>query len=229
MTQKLKTDAAGNTKLVPRKSPPRKDKIFRRLEASVPRVELEQALAASPSERAQTLFAMLCDPAFRKSSLPTLAAKVGLRYTDVLKLIRDYRMDQGLLRMTDHLPAVMEDVAIDSKSSVVTCPSCEGLGEVWKYGKDGEPLPDSNKLCVTCDGAGKLRKVGDADARKLMFEPLKLTGQRGPLVAAQFNVGTGGGGSIESEVEAVESALSVRPDAALIDVVPVTAKEDGNA
>jgi hypothetical protein len=207
MTEKLtKPDENGNRKLVKRLSPPRKDKIFRRLEKSLSREELQLAVAASPNEKAELLLLHMTDPALRTMSLPTMAKRCGLRYADVLKLIRDYRLDQGLLKMTEHVPRVMEDIAVDAQSQVVKCPSCSGMGELWKYDKEENPIEGSNKVCVTCDGTGKLRKIGDADARKLMFETLKLTGQRGPLVAQQFNMGSAG--SVEDVVDVVEGALA---------------------
>jgi hypothetical protein len=239
MTQKLtKMDENGDCKLVPRKSPPRKDKIFRRLEATVPREELLSALAAASSDqRARTLFEMMLDPAFRTHSLPKLAKDVGLRYTDVLKLVRDYKLDQGLLAMASHLPQVMEDVAIDAKSKMVKCPACKGDGRIVVTEQIEDPESEKKRVivvpkldengavvtehCFTCDGEGKLRQTGDSDARKLLFESMKLTGQRAPLVAQQFNLGAAG--TMEDDVERVQDALTVKP-AAPADVIDVVAE-----
>lgn len=237
MTSKLtKADANGDTRLTKRLSPPRKDKIFRRLEKSVPRVEMEAALAAAPSEKAHALLERMLDPAFRTHSLPKLAKDVGLRYTDVLKLIRDFRMDEGLLRMTGHLPQVMEDVAIDAKSRMVKCPACKGDGRIVLTEQVEDPQSEKKRLivvpkldeegavvtehCYTCDGSGELRQTGDADARKLLFESLKLTGQRGPLVAQQFNLGAGS--AVEDDISQAQDVL----DAEVVDVAVEAQSDD---
>src|SRR5271156_3333306 len=204
----------GELVLAPRKTPPRLDTVFRRLERSIPRQELEEIMATAPDERAQQLFRMLADPYIGKKSLPQLAKECGMTYPQVLQLITRYRMDQGMLRMTKHVGDVMEDVAIDAKSKEVTCPNCEGATKiavteiiddpdkgkkiiVQKLDDEGVPIW---KKCLVCDGAGIVRQVGDADSRKLMFESLKLTG-RGPGQMVQVNVG--GGATMEDTVASV--------------------------
>lgn len=211
----------GEMKLVPLKGLPRADKIFRRLESSVPREELIAAMDSTPDERANQLMLRLLDPAFRKHSLPKLAKDVGLTYPQVLHYITKYRLDQGLLNMSAHVPKVMEDVAIDSKSKEVTCPNCEGskVVAVTEIVEDPDTkkkvvlqrLDDEGrgvwKKCLVCDGAGTIRQVGDADSRKLLFETLKLTGQRGPLVAIQNNAN--GVGTMEEDVASARRLLDV--------------------
>ena len=222
----VKDKLTGEMKLVPLKGPPRADKIFRRLEASIPREELIKAMDATPDERANQLLLRLLDPAFRKHSLPKLAKDVGLTYPQVLHYITKYRLDQGLLQMSAHVPQVMEDVAIDSKSKEVTCPNCEGAKviahtevvedpdtkkKVVLQKLDDEGLPMWKK-CLVCDGAGTIRQVGDADSRKLLFETLKLTGQRGPLVAIQNNAA--GAGTMEDSVASMRDVLDVKVEEA---------------
>jgi hypothetical protein len=217
----------GETKLVKRLSPPRKDKVFRRLEASVPREEWLAACESSTDERATMLLARLMDPAYRKHSLPTLAKEVGLTYPQVLKMVTQHRLDQGLLRMSAHVPQVLEDVAIDSLSKDVTCGACRGFKVddvavvavtegvldpetkrtviVQKLDDEGRPVWER---CLVCDGAGTLRKVGDKAARELMFETLQLTGKRGPMIAQQFI--NAGGQSVEDALDTVASVLDVK-------------------
>lgn len=203
--------------MVPRKSPPRKDVVFRRLEASVSHDEWRAALEATADDRFHSLMLEYFDPA-NKKSLPQCAREVGLTYPQVLKAITQYRLDQGLLRMSAHVPQVLEDVAVDAKSQLVPCPSCKGAGKLTQQRQvvlEGVLVMDESgkrplmttveEKCWTCEGVGKLRKVGDADARKLMFDTLKLTGQKGPLVAQQFNLGAGA--SPEDAVEAAQQVL----------------------
>jgi hypothetical protein len=214
--------ATGELKLVPRKSPPRKDKVFRRLEQSVPREEWLQALEAAGDERAQHLMARMMDPSFAKHSLPQLAKDSGLTYPQLLKLITQHRLDQGLLRMSSHIPQVLEDVAVDSQSTMVPCPGCMGEGKLYDRVQETDDAgqlvydPTTKKplmktvesKCWSCDGVGKLRKIGDADSRKLMFDTLQLTGRKGPLVAQQFI--NAGGQSVEDALDTVASVLDVK-------------------
>lgn len=218
--------ATGELKLATRLSPPRKDTVFRRLEASLSKEEWEVVLGGQTDERFQFLWRQFCTPG-NKASLPVLAKQAGLTYPQVLKAITQHRIDQGLLRMSSHVPQVLEDVAVDSQSRTVTCPTCrnkvriEGLSVTAVMETFVEPetkakglrqkLDDEGRpeweLCLTCDGAGTLRKTGDPDARKLMFETLKLTGQKGPLVAQQFNMP--GGTTPDQAVEDVSQVLDV--------------------
>jgi hypothetical protein len=216
----------GERKMVPR-GRARSDVIFRRLEQTVPRTELAHIMECCPDERAQRLFKMLVEPKYMKRTLPWMAQECGLAYQDVLVLIRNHHLGEGMIRMSAHAPQVMEDVAIDARSREVTCTNCRGyfIGEIAsvpvmeavvdeKTGRttmtqsvdpvDGHLLFER---CLVCDGVGTLRKVGDADSRKLLFETLKLTGQRGPLIAQQFN--SGGATSMEDSVGAAHDALDL--------------------
>jgi len=220
----VKDPKTGEMKLVPLKGLPRADKVFRRLEASIPREELVKAMDAAPDERAQQLLLRLLDPAFRTHSLPKLAKDVGLTYPQVLHYIQKYRLDEGLLKMSAHVPQVLEDVAIDSKSKEVTCPNCEGTKVVAVTEVVEDPdtkkkvvlqrLDDKGrpmwKKCLVCDGAGTIRQVGDADSRKLLFETMKLTGQRSPLVAIQQNLG--GAAAMEDTMASVRDVLDVKAE-----------------
>lgn len=198
---------SGEVKLAVRKSPARKDIVFRRLEQSVPRNEWLQAFEASGDERAEHLMVRMLDPAFASCSLPQHAKAVGLTYPQVFKLITNHRLNQGLLRMSAHVPQVLEDVAVDSESKLVPCPMCQG-GKVL-FHTDKETGDVIEKPCWSCDGQGKLRKVGDEASRKLMFETLQLTGRKGPLIAQQFV--NAGGQTVEDALDTVSQALDITP------------------
>ena len=213
-----------------RHSPPRKDVVFRRLEASVPREQMATILETSGDTRAAELCRLLLspEPLNRRCSLPELARRAGMSYADVLRAVTVYRVDEGLLRMSAHVPEVLEDVAVDAKSKLVVCPECKGDGFRAKEvipapdhsedgdGEDGaqDSLHDSVVAvpCFVCDGTGKLRKAGDTDARKLMFETLGLTNKsRGSFV--NVNVGAAAIPSVEDEMTRATKILEApRPE-----------------
>jgi len=216
----------GEMVVVNRKSPARKDHVFRRLQASLSREEWLAVFEGSEDEKARLLLAMMLDPSTRKRSLPQMAGAVGLSYAAVLQMVTRGRLEQGLLRMSEHVPQVLEDVAVDAKSREVTCQGCRGFKvdgvavvpvmeeTVEEEGKRkilAQALDSEGRLkwekCLTCDGSGTLRKIGDSDARKLLFDTLKLTGQRGPLVAIQNNNGMP---SMEDVVGGVHEVLDAK-------------------
>jgi hypothetical protein len=206
---KTRTDPeTGIVKTVPRKTPPRKDTAFRRLEAAIPREEWIAAFeAGSEDERVLNLLGRFLDPTIGRRTLPQLCKEVGLTYPQVLKLITRHRLDQGILRMSAHVPQVLDDVGVDAKSKLVACPTCQGEKVIRTISPKTGCVVDE-KQCWCCDGTGKMRKVGDVDARKLMFETLQLTGRRGPLVAQQFI--SAGGQTPEDALDQVSSVLDVK-------------------
>ena len=200
----MKDKLTGELKLATRKGPAYSDVIFRRLEKSVPKDELVGALLTQPDQRYDTLMRMLCDPAFKGRTLPTLAKECGLSYAQVLRCITTHHIDQGMLTMSRHVPAIMEDTAVDAKSKTIRCPVCEGAGTIDKLNRKGEVVGD--KPCLTCEGLGKLRKVGDIESRKLVYETMGLTNKgKGPSVAIQVNSGA----QVEDSVDIVHDALNV--------------------
>lgn len=223
---KRRDPVTGDLKLVPRKSDISRDPIFRRLEQSLDRDEFADILRSAPDERAKRLLAMVTNPKYIKWSLARMAMECGLSYAEVTMIIRAHHLGEGMLRMSAHAPKVMEDVAIDSMSREVTCAACkshmedgvasvpvtESVYDTQTKRQVVQQLQDAEghlrwERCLTCDGLGTLRKVGDADARKLMFDTLKLTGQRGPLVAIQNN--NGGAPSMEDTVAGARDVLDV--------------------
>jgi hypothetical protein len=220
----IRDPQTGELKVVPRKGLPREDTVFRRLERSLPRDELMQIFDSSADERFHQLFMFMSDPYIGKKSLPQLAKECGLSYAQVLQAITRGRLDQGMLRMSAHVPQVMEDVAIDAKSKVVTCANCEGAkviavteiveeeGKrpqvVQKLDDEGRPMW---KKCLVCDGVGKLRQVGDKASREILFETMRLTGGRG---GPQVQVNVGAGQAMEDTVASVREVLDVQPLAA---------------
>src|SRR5262249_61642081 len=81
-----------------------------------------------------------------------------------------------------------------------TCWKCNGNCYVGRH----------SKLCRVCHGSGKIRKIGDIGSRRLVFESVGLISRRGTQVnVSQENVHlpTGGIGSLESTITAIEKVL----------------------
>lgn len=189
----------------------------------MPRAEMAYIMECAGDERAQRLMKTMLDPRYRKRTLPWMARECGLSYMDVVLLIKNHHIGDGTVRMSRYVPQAMEDIAVDSLSKEVTCGNCKGVKvndvavvpvtEIVEDEKSQravvmQKLDDAGapmwEKCLVCDGTGTLRKVGDTDARRIMFETLGLTGRKGPLVVQQFN-----SGSMEDTVGAAHDVLDV--------------------
>jgi hypothetical protein len=175
---------------------PRKNVIFRRFEETVGREALQTALAQVDDDRASMLVDMMCDPYYQKQTLASLAKKCGLTLNEVRDLFRKANLDQALMKMYKHVPEILEDTAIDAKSSTKTCWKCNG-GRVNAEGDD----------CLECNGSGQVRVVGDKDARGYVFDIAGLSRKGGPLIAQQFNVSGGSMESLETLIESGQKLL----------------------
>ena len=161
------------------RSPARKDTILRRLEASIGE-ELPTTLHHSGDPRAMRLLELLMDPAYSRHSFAKLCERAGVGMVELVDLFRRYKLDLGILKMSKHVPAVLEDTAIDAKASMVCCKRCDGLGYV-----SGE---DEIRNCPACEGTGKLRQPGNPHARQVVFRANGLTAT-GPHVTVPSTVG----------------------------------------
>lgn len=196
---------------VPKKLEHRNNTALARIEKSVPKAELERLLDQSDDPRAHHLVSLMFDISLKNVKLPELARRAGLQYSEVLRMITLGRLGDGALAMSEHAPQVMEDVAIDAKSRIVECPTCGGSGEVSsvvkgeKEDEEEEPSVETS-VCGTCDGSGKLRKIGDIDARKLMFETLGLT-NKGKGAMVNVNVNGAGLATVEDDLDTAQKVI----------------------
>jgi hypothetical protein len=128
------------------------------------------ALQVSGNERFHRLSEALRDPVYRKTSFGTLCRRFGVSLVDLVDLWRNHNLLLGQIRMLDHLPDIMEDIAEDSENREEPCPRCDGVGHVMR---ESGAAP-----CPVCHGAGKVSVPGDAHARRLFFEIIGLIGPR---------------------------------------------------
>ena len=144
-----------------RKSPARKDALLRRFEATVGRDGILEALDWSADQPAVALAAMLYDPVYRRFSFAKLCQRVGLRYQDVFDSFRRYSLDIALLRVSRHLPEIVEDTVMDARSTERTCTDCDGMGK-----RDGKP-------CSYCQGKSTIRVPGDMTCRNIIWNMIR--------------------------------------------------------
>ena len=203
------------------KSPARKEASFHRLEVSLPRDKLIQVLQPSGDPRVQQLIECLLstNPNMLNRSLPSLAAMCKLGYADLIREIARSRVSEGILRMSKHIPQVLEDAAIDAKSRSSVCPECKGTTQVLEdrpaylpKATPSQPNPEPKFIdCPTCAGKGKVRKSGNHNARKLMFEAVGLTNRKAPPLTVNFPGAKFDVPTMESEMTALDRVLDATP------------------
>lgn len=180
--------------------------------------ELKQALELSNDPKYQLLLAALNDPRFSNCSFSTLCRKCRMSLQDVVEIWRSHLQVKGIVKMMVHMPSVMEDVAIDSKSKMVTCNVCQGVGKL--RGKEVNMKHDP--ICPECHGDGVVRLLGDKDARLLAFETVGL--KKGAGITNIVNVDNRQGApSMEDQIADVDKIFDVE----YTDLTPKLEEEHG--
>ena len=143
-------------------SPARKQSSFRVIEANTGREELAMCLEASGNPRADRLVAMMLDPAYASLSFGKLCSRTGLSAMEVAHLVCQRKVIEGMLRMSFHLPDIMENTALAAKGRSEACRRCKETGAI-------ENLP-----CADCNGTGVVRVLGDFRALRLVYKSCGL-------------------------------------------------------
>ena len=136
----------------------------------------------------------------------TACEKSEVTLNQLIDLYSSYQRITGVMRMSQHIPQVFEDVAIDAKSKMSSCPRCDGYGVIEDASaehREGKPAP--TRKCPVCKGEKEVRVPGDKLARELVFESLEMTGKKGPSVAIQQNFGQPS--SIEATIAMTQKLL----------------------
>jgi len=159
----------------------------------LPEAEVRQALLSSGDSIAYQFLKSWENPKNKNKDLSLIARDCEFSISHFCKIWEHYNLQRGMMLMVGKVPKVMLDVAEDAQSKMENCPRCDGMGEIQhekiEMRPDGEVKVSLTRVCPQCKGAKEIRVSGSRDARALMFETMKLTGQRGPLVAIQQNFG----------------------------------------
>ncbi len=201
----------------PRRSPAKRavlgdralTRVFTDIESEIGRDELLEALDdyAESDERLRVMFDLLTSPIPSQANLTvkTAARKAGLTPIDVIDLIRKRNLHIGLLRTSRHVAQVMEDTAIDAKSTDEQCIECGGEGQIAKG--TGDSLVVS--VCKPCRGMGVIRRLGDIENRKLIWDTTGLIKKGGGVVINNANVQPGSAESFESLIGRASKAIDI--------------------
>ncbi len=173
----------------------RHDRTFKRLSTLVPKDQWVEVLGYFPENaKAAKLLLLLGDPVNNRLTLGKLSVMSGLSTDELTLFFNNSRKQEGIVRMSQKLPDIMEETAEDALSSLVPCERCGGEGQ------------RKDKPCKSCEGKGFIKVKGDLDNRKLVLEMAGLIGKRALGQAIQINVG--GSQSLESRVGLAQQLLA---------------------
>ena len=177
--------------------------------------EFQTALALSDSPRAQDLLHDILTPKYRTWTVTALARKHGFSPATMFDLWRGYNTAKGMLTIASGIPEVSKGVVEDAKSIDICCPRCDGWGEIERTSKtedsEGKPVTSVEKIpCPQCKSAGSVRKPGDSDSRKLMFEAVGFIKKQNGI---NINIGKVGVESVLDELDSIDASP-------IIDITP---------
>jgi hypothetical protein len=173
--------------------------------------ELVNALAYSDLPRALALAGALENGSPEKpSQLISLARKYGFTVRGLRDLWSDYKMAQAEAVVRGHLPEIARDIVEDAKSTHVSCPRCDAIGQIKVPEEFRGPEGAAIQVCPQCHGRGTVRKPGDTEARRLLSEAVGLSGRTKAAVSINNNVNTFKG--VESVLDEIERMKKKRAD-----------------
>jgi hypothetical protein len=183
---------------------PGHDKPMARFAETIDQEALSSFLDTSGNDRYETLMILMQDPAYAGLKFATLCKKANVTLHEMQEIYANGMRQVALLRMSNALPDLMADVAEDARTRQETCPRCDGFGFI--------PYKEVTRECPMCHGKLTVRRVGDKQARELVFESAKMIRQSGPMVAIQQNFNSGDS-HLESILNKTRSIVLDKPTA----------------
>lgn len=165
-----------------------------KMERPADRENIALVLRMSGDERMRAIARDAMDPLWSTKSFAAIVEMRGANWHDVADEYKKIKKAEGIIRAADHLPALMEQVAVDAASRDKRCRICKGKGKVPDHkamaaskkeaDARGEEFTEEIWLeCENCEGSGKVYVLGDTERLKLMFDTFGLTGKNtGTLV-----------------------------------------------
>lgn len=108
-----------------------------------------------------------------RTSIGRLCHQAGVTYKTVIEVYRNFKRSESVIEAARRLPGIIEGIAVDAESRLVTCGACEGAGKITI----GEGDQTQQKMCIPCEGEGKVIRSGDPAARKQILEMMEMSGK----------------------------------------------------
>lgn len=170
---------------------------------------------ATLDKKQQHFLDLLCDPKRARHTIDSIARDSGLTPFQVLELFRNASFAKAqavaMARMSDVMPAIVDDMAAKSVDAKIECPTCFGAKKI------GDPKID----CPYCMGKGLVLRVSDIDRQKIILESTGVTKKGTGGVNVQVNTQVNSvapGNFFSSYVKASDKAAYDVIDAESVDV-----------
>lgn len=155
----------------------------------IPEPEFREALENAPDAKYQQLLTARLSPQHQNTTFMRLCHNFGISLQDVHELWRHHQLHRAMIEMSNVLPEVTRDLGEDARSRLAYCPRCDGLGYVTDTGEGSEDAPagadsrgEGRRVCPACEGARKVRVIGDKASREMLLESVGFIGKKSPLV-----------------------------------------------
>lgn len=152
----------------------------------------------SGDDKYKLFLAAMHDPAQSNLSFSALMRRYNVSLHELQSIYIDAQRQIALLKMSNKLPKVLEDIASDAESKIIACARCDGIGTI-PSGKRGK------RTCPACNGNRRVRAPGDGTARQQMLETMKLVGRSSTNFVVNQNFGSAG--ELESELGLTQSIV----------------------
>lgn len=167
-------------------------------------IALRLSLATAKDPRFQAFLERLSLPQFSRYRLSTIAKGCDISLPEFAGFWQSSQHMRVLLKAQSATVDVIDDISADAKSQFILCERCDGFGTLFLSDGDKEMLSSEEKIrvCPACSGEGKVRRPGDADARKMLLEIAGHIGGKKNAPSISINQHFG---SIESSVDRMRS------------------------
>jgi len=146
------------------------------------------------------------------TNMSKAARECGISLQELNEMYKKHSLALGMIGVSEHLPKVMLDTAVDAESTFDVCDRCDGTGEVTRTKVVNDEAVTIDEACPKCKGAREVRVSGDAKARDQVFKMAGLA-DTGPMVAIQTNLNIGD--SLDDTLATAQQLLIKQP---IIDV-----------
>ena len=157
---------------------------------------------------------MLENPANEGTPFALLCAQANVDVMLVADLMEKLGVGMAKIQSSSLVSPVLQDVALDSRSTVTMCVTCVGHGSIAPA-RLNIPSTLESIPCPDCGGVGKIRRPGDKQARMLLFKTFGMVGGGGIQINNQVGVGVSVDGRQAKIVAAAQTLLRAGRDARL--------------
>jgi hypothetical protein len=155
------------------------------------------------------------DPSVQHRTLAWKARQCGVTLRELMEMMNQARNLEGMLRVGEHVPKIMEDQALAALATELPCADCKGTKTKIVMKKDEAGEEEATEVqCPTCHGNGSLRLLGNDKAIDRTLQMAGILGKDGGVSVSISNTVTTNNGvtPIEKMSSDIGTIIDVRPE-----------------